>query len=325
MAGWTDRNIPALTGCTALVTGANSGLGLQAALGLARAGARVLMAARDAARGAQALDRVRAEVPAARVELVGLDLADLGAVQAAATAVTERVDALDLLVNNAGVMALPPRVSADGFELQLATNHLGHFALTGRLLPVLLAAPAPRVVTVSSQAHRFGHIAFDDLQSLRRYDPWQAYGRSKLANLLFSAELQRRADAAGVPLRSAAAHPGLASTNIQKPGPEMSGKPLLAAVMTAMSRVVAQSDRAGAWPVLYAATMPDVGPDGYLGPRGLFEARGHPRHVGRSEAARDLDVARRLWQESERLTGVTYTWPAQAGQGRPEGVPGAEQ
>lgn len=305
--------MPDLAGRTALVTGASSGLGLQTTLGLARAGARVLMAVRDAARGHAASDRVRADAPGAEVELVGLDLADLASVQAAALAVAERVPRLDLLVNNAGVMALPPRLSVDGFELQLATNHLGHFALTARLLPLLLAAPAPRVVTVSSQAHRFGRIDVEDLQSTRRYDPWRAYGQSKLANLLFSAELQRRADAAGAALVSAAAHPGLAATQIQRPGQEMAGRPRVGSLLTAASKVVAQSDRAGAWPVLYAASMPDVGPDDYLGPGGLFEWRGHPRHVGRAPAARDAETARRLWQESERLTGVTYAWPALTG------------
>ena len=310
MARWTDRDVPDLPGRTALVTGANSGLGLQTTLALARAGARVLMATRDAARGAAALERVLAQAPGADVELVGLDLADLSSVAATAVAVGERVDRLDLLVNNAGVMALPPRLSRDGFELQLATNHLGHFALTGRLLPVLLGAPAPRVVTVSSQAHRFGRIDFDDLQSTRRYDPWRAYGQSKLANLLFSAELQRRADAAGVPLVSAAAHPGLAATQISRPGQEMAGRPRVGALMTAVSKVVAQSDRAGAWPVLYAATTADVRPDDYLGPGGPFQWRGHPQHVDRAAAARDVETARRLWEESERLTGVTYVWAA---------------
>lgn len=313
MAGWTDHDLPDLTGRTAVVTGANSGLGLQTSLGLARAGAHVVLAARDAARGSAALERVRAEVPGADAELVSLDLADLSSVQTAALTVSERLPRLDLLVNNAGVMALPPRLSADGFELQLATNHLGHFALTGRLLPLLLAAPAPRVVTVSSQAHRLGRIDFDDLQSMRRYDPWRAYGQSKLANLLFSAELQRRATAAGVPLTSVAAHPGLAATQIQRPGQEMAGRPRVASLMTAVSKVVAQGDRAGAWPVLYAASMPDVGPDAYLGPGGPFEWRGSPRHVGRTPAAHDAATARRLWEESERLTGVAYAWPATAG------------
>lgn len=310
MAGWTDRDMPDLTGRTALVTGASSGLGLQTALGLARAGARVLMAVRDAARGRAALQRVQAEAPGRSAEQVGLDLADLASVEACAGTVGERTSRLDLLVNNAGVMALPPRLSADGFELQLATNHLGHFALTGRLLPLLLAAPSPRVVTVSSQAHRLGRVDLHDLQSLRRYDPWQAYGRSKLANLLFTAELQRRADAAEVGLTSAAAHPGWAATNLQRTGPAMSGSRVGVAASAVANRLFGQSDRAGAWPLLYAASMPDVRPDDYYGPGGPVEWRGHPRRVGRAPAARDAETGRALWETSERLTGVTFSWPA---------------
>lgn len=302
-ARWTPADLPDLSGRSALVTGANSGLGLHTALGLAAKGARVLLACRDAARGQAALERVRAAGPGVAAELVALDLADLASVRRAADEVAGRLDRLDVLVDNAGVMAVPRRLTADGFELQLGTNHLGHFALTGLLLPLLLAAPAPRVVVVSSGAHRTGRIRFDDLMGERSYGRWTAYGQSKLANLLFARELSRRA--AGTPLLVASAHPGYAATHLQSG----QGSPLLEAVMRLGNAVVAQSDAQGAWPQLYAAAMPDVRPDDYWGPH-LLEVRGHPKRVGRSAAARDDAVARRLWEVSEQLTGVAYALPA---------------
>ena len=301
-SSWTAADVPDQTGRTALVTGANSGLGLHTSLALARKGARVLMACRDTGRGQAALDRVRAEVPAAAVELVQLDLASLASVRAAAEDVAGRVSALDLLVDNAGVMAIPRSVTADGFERQLGTNHLGHFALTGQVLPLLLAAPAPRVVVVSSTAHRMGRITFEDLQSERSYARWRAYGQSKLANLLFARELQRRA--ASTPLLVAAAHPGYAATHLQSG----QGSFLLEAFMKVGNALVAQSDADGALPSLYAATMPDVRPGDYWGPA-FAELRGAPTRVGRSAAARDDAVARRLWEVSESLTGVSYALP----------------
>ncbi|MUK01586.1 SDR family NAD(P)-dependent oxidoreductase [Vibrio cholerae] len=297
MTSWTLADAPDQTGRTALVTGANSGLGLQTTLALARKGARVLMACRDAARGQAALQRVETEVPGATVELVALDLAALSSVEAAAGQVQERAAVLDLLVDNAGVMATPRRVTADGFEMQLGTNHLGHFALTGHLLPLLLAAPAPRVVVVSSGAHRIGAMRFEDLQSERSYSRWGAYGQSKLANLLFARELGRRYPALCV----AAAHPGYAATHLQNGH----GSSLLASVMKIGNAVLAQSDEAGALPSIYAATMPDVRTGDYWGPA-LFELRGAPKRVERSAAASDDAAARRLWEESERLTGVLY-------------------
>lgn len=291
--------MPDQSGRTALVTGANSGLGLHTALELARKGARVLLATRSPERGEQALARVRREVPGAAAELVRLDLASLASVRAAAAEVADRVPALDLLVDNAGVMAIPRRVTEDGFEMQLGTNHLGHFALTGLLLPQLLAAPRPaRVVVVSSTAHRSGKMRFDDLQGERSYTRWGAYGQSKLANLLFARELQARA---GDRLLVAAAHPGYAATNLQSG----QGNPLLEGLMKVANVVVAQSDAQGAWPSLYAATMPDVQPGDYWGPM-LFEVRGAPKRVGRSTAAQDDAAAALLWDASERLTGVTY-------------------
>jgi NAD(P)-dependent dehydrogenase (short-subunit alcohol dehydrogenase family) len=260
------------------------------------------MASRDAGRGQAALQRVQNAVPGAEVELVALDLASLASVESAAGLVRDRIDTLDLLVNNAGVMATPRLSTADGFEMQLGTNHLGHFALTGRLMPLLLAAADPRVVVVSSGAHRMGSINFEDLQSSRSYSRWGAYGQSKLANLLFAGELGRRYPRLVV----AAAHPGYAATHLQNGH----GSALLAGVMRVGNAVLAQSDEGGALPSIYAATMPDVRSGDYWGP-GVLELRGAPKRVGRSRAASDDAVARRLWEESERLTGVVF--PAAAG------------
>lgn len=320
---WGTTDVPDLTGRTAVVTGANSGLGRRTALELARHGASVVLACRDERRGAEALADVRREVPHARASLGRLDLADLASVRTFATSVLERGGRLDLLVNNAGVMAIPHRRTADGFEMQLGTNHLGHFALTGLLLPALLAdlpagvappagtasarEPDPaRVVTVSSSVHRIGRIAFEDLQSDRRYNKWRAYGQSKLANLLFMRELDTRAHAAGAPLVSVAAHPGYARTELQATGPRMAGRAWQARVTGAVNRVLAQSAHAGSLPSLRAATDPGVRSGEYFGPAGPGEVRGHPVRVGMSAAARDDEVARRLWEVSERLTGVSY-------------------
>jgi len=308
MAKWTVADIPEQHGRLALVTGANSGLGFQSALALARAGAHVILASRDSSRGETALGRIRDSAPGAEVELMALDLADLSSARAFAEAFGERHEHLDLLVNNAGVMALPYRRTAEGFEMQLGTNHLGHFALTGLLLPRLLAATAPRVVTVSSGAHRLGKIRFDDLQGERRYRKWLAYGQSKLANLLFAFELQRRADAAKAPLRSLAAHPGYAATNLQVAGPRMENSRVGERLNELANRTLAQSDAQGALPSLFAATAPDLPGGAYVGPDGPFEARGHLQRVEASAAAKDPVTARRLWEVSEQLTGVPYAF-----------------
>ncbi len=304
--GWSAADIPDLSGRTALVTGANSGIGLAAAEALAAHGAEVLLACRNPQRGSDALARVR-ERGGAGAELVALDLADLASVRATAAEVAGRVERLDLLVNNAGVMAPPRRESADGFELQLATNHLGHFALTAGLLGPLLAAAEPRVVTLTSGAHRIGSIDFDDLQRRHRYMRWMAYGQSKLANLLFALELQRRAAAAELPLKSLAAHPGYAATNLQHAGPELGLGPLghLASPLISLTNFAfGQSAAAGALPTLYAATEPGI-PGGLLiGPGGLGGMRGAPQVESPSGGALDEDVARRLWEVSEGLTGA---------------------
>ncbi len=296
MTRWTPSDMPDLSGRTALVTGANSGLGYATALELARHGARVLLACRNPVRAEQALQRLRTEGAAG--ELVELDLSSLASVAAAAADIGSRLASLDLLVLNAGVMAPPRTLTQDGFELQLGTNHLGHFALAARLLPLLLAAPAPRVVSVSSGAHRMGRVAFDDLMGERSYGRWSAYGQSKLANLLFIRELDRRF---GNSLTAAAAHPGYAATDLQTG----QGQPLMELVMRCGNATIAQSAAQGAWPSLYAATAPDVRGGEYFGP-GLLELRGHPTRAGRSRAAQDDAVAARLWQVSEQLTGVPF-------------------
>jgi NAD(P)-dependent dehydrogenase (short-subunit alcohol dehydrogenase family) len=306
---WTTDDIPDLSGRTALVTGANSGLGLRTAEALAAAGARVLLGCRNADKAAVALESVRARARGAAPEVVPMDLADLDAVARAASAVSGSVERLDILVNNAGVMALPLRRTPQGHEMQFATNHLGHFALTGRLLPSLLAAPSPRVVTVASQGHRMGRIRWDDPDwEHGRYVTWLAYGQTKLANLLFTTELDRRAREAGSSLVAAAAHPGYARTHLSAAGPEMRGNKVMLRLTQWSDRVFGQSDEMGALPQLYAATMPDVRGDDYFGPDGPFQSRGFPQRVGRSARASSKDDARRLWELSERLTGVTYAW-----------------
>ncbi len=306
MTRWTASDIPDLSGRTAVVTGANSGLGLVTATELARHGAAVTMACRDPQRAARAIQQVFEAAPGAEVTLARLDLADLASVHAFVESWTAgHSDGLALLVNNAGVMAIPRGTTADGFERQIGTNHLGHFALTGLLLPVLRQRPDARVITVSSNAHKMGRIDLDDLQSQRSYRRWRAYGQSKLANLLFAAELQRRADAAGSALLSIAAHPGYAATNLTTAGPG-SGSSLVATAMRAFDRILGQSAEQGALPQLYAATALGVPGGAYVGPDGFAEQRGYPALTRPNDAARDEVVAARLWDESERLTGVTF-------------------
>jgi NAD(P)-dependent dehydrogenase (short-subunit alcohol dehydrogenase family) len=300
---WTADDIPSLTGTTAIVTGAGSGLGTITARELARAGARVIMAVRDTAKGERAAAAIRTDVPGAELTLRHLDLADLSSVRAFAS---EIEGPLDRLINNAGVMAPPRRLTADGFESQIGTNHLGHFALTGLLLEQLSAAPAPRVVTVSSGAHRIGTMRFDDLMWERGYNNWRAYGQSKLANLLFCFELARRAAQAGSPLRSLAAHPGYAATNLQFAGPTRFYEK---AMMTVTNHLIAQSAEMGALPSLYAAVA-DVPSGSFIGPDGFMEQRGHPKVVTAAGRAYDEAAWARLWEMSEQLTGVTFAFGA---------------
>ena len=289
-SGWDAADVPDQTGRTVIVTGANSGLGLVTARVLADAGADVVLAVRDAERGRQAAATIDAPT---RVER--LDLADLSSIRAFAGAWSGPVD---VLVNNAGIMAVPFGRTADGFERQIGTNHLGHFALTNLLLPHL----TDRVVTMSSAAHRMGTISLDDLTwQRRRYRRWRAYGQSKLANLLFTLELERRLVETGSRVRALAAHPGYAATNLQG----RTGNVAQHALMKVANALVAQSDEMGALPVLFAVTQ-DIPGGSYVGPDGRNESRGHPTLVGRSTAASDLETARRLWSRSEELTGVSY-------------------
>ncbi len=300
--------MPDLTGRTAIVTGASSGLGLATALELGRHGAQVTLAVRDLGKGAWAAGVIREQAPRADVTPERLDLADLASVHAFAdTWSAAHPEGLDLLVNNAGVMATPHRRTVDGFELQFGTNHLGHFALTGLLLPALIARPRSRVVTVSSFVHRMGSLDLDYLTgSGHRHKPWTSYAQSKLANLLFTTEFQRRLDATGVPVLAMAAHPGYANTALQGVGPTMRGATLQARFMEVGNRIAAQSPEMGALPTLFAATAPGLPGDSYVGPDGFMEMRGFPRLVGRSAAARDRRMAGELWAASERLTGVVY-------------------
>jgi NAD(P)-dependent dehydrogenase (short-subunit alcohol dehydrogenase family) len=297
---WTAADIPDQSGRVAIVTGANSGLGLITARELARAGARVVLACRSTEKGEGAAARISSVVPGAAVEPAVLDLADLESVRTFAGSAPDR---LDLLINNAGLMAAPRHLTRDGFESQFATNHLGHFALTGLVLGRLLTAPAPRVVTVSSTLHRTGAIDFDDLQGERKYNRWRAYGQSKLANLMFCFELQRRAVQAGTALLSMAAHPGYAATNLQAAGTDRFYERWYMAIG---NKLLAQSAEMGALPTLYAATVPDLPGGTYVGPGGRAEQRGYPNIVGAAAKAYDEQAWRRLWQVSEELTGVHY-------------------
>ena len=302
---WTAADMPDQSGRRAIVTGANSGLGYETALALAGKGAAVTIAVRDTGKGDRAAADIRARTPGAEIEVRRLDLADLASIDEFTWLWREsHPEGVDLLINNAGVMAIPKRSTADGFEMQFGTNHLGHFALTGRLLDAL--RPGSRVVTVSSQAHRMGTMNFDDLMGEGKYRTWGAYGQSKLANLLFMRELSERLRAAGLPIMSVAAHPGYASTHLQAAGPEMTGQAWKAKVMGVANKVLAQSAAMGALPTLYAATYPGITSGDYVGPDGFGEQRGHPRLVGLSGSARDEAAASRLWTVSEELTGVYY-------------------
>jgi NAD(P)-dependent dehydrogenase (short-subunit alcohol dehydrogenase family) len=303
---WTSENIASQAGRRVVITGANSGIGFETALELARKGAELILPARTQAKAEDAVSRILRLVPQARLYPEILDLAEQASIHAFAKRVIDWFpgQSIDLLINNAGVMALPNReITIDGFERQFATNYLGPFALTGLLLPSIKAKPGSRVVTLSSGASHQGKIDFDNLQGERVYRPmWQAYAQSKLGDLIFAQELQRRLTAVGLPIVSTAAHPGYAVTNLQADHVG-AGLTLLMAVMKPF---LSQDARHGALPTLFAAVAAEAVPGGYYGPDGIAELKGHPTAVRLAKGAMDQAVAKRLWIESERLTKVKF-------------------
>lgn len=310
MSVWTTRDIPSQTGTLAVITG-TGGLGYETALVLAQKGAEVIVAGRNDAKGRTAIEKIQSLHPGAKVRFERVDLASLASVATFADRLTSEGRGIDLLINNAGVMALATRqTTADGFEMQLGTNYLGHFALTAQVLPLLRQASHPRVVELSSGAHHRGAIHFDDLQLVRSYSAWKAYAQSKLAMLMFALELQRQSDANGWGLMSNAAHPGFARTDLIANGPAANRRGgLLMRVQELISPLISQSATAGALPTLYAATSPNAQPGGYYGPDGLAEMRGAPKVARIAAQAQDKVAAARLWQVSEQLTGVTFDMP----------------
>ncbi|MGD0648513.1 MAG: oxidoreductase [Acidobacteriaceae bacterium] len=305
---WTTKDIPSQAGRRVLITGANSGIGWEAALELARRGAEIILPARTEAKADDAIARIRAQVPGAKLVPEILDLADLNSVHAFARRVAEGFpgQSLDLLINNAGVMAVPTReLTVDGYERQFATNYLGPFALTALLFWSIKPQPGSRIVTIASGVTNQAKIEFDNLQSQRRYSPmFQAYSQSKLADLIFQQELQRRLTAIGSPILSTGAHPGYAVTNLQVTGPGENIPFILRLGMLVLKPLASQDAAHGALPTLFAATAPEATPGGYYGPSGFQELKGHPVPAKITAAARDVALAQRLWTESERLTGT---------------------
>ncbi len=302
---WTLDRATDLTDKTIIVTGANSGLGYETSRGLANRGAQVVLACRSLDKAETAIAAIKREIPGASLEAMSLDLADLTSVREFAKQILDRYESLDVLCNNAGVMALPYGKTADGFEMQIGTNHLGHFALTGLLLERLLAGSGGRVVNVSSNAHRLGRMNFDDLQSERRYGKWVAYAQSKLANLLFTYEFERRCKAAGASLVVVACHPGYAATNLQVAGPRLAKSRWLEGISRLGNLLVAQSAAMGALPTLHAVTAGDLRGGEYVGPR-IAATWGQPTLERPSARASHAEDALRLWRMSEDLTGVRY-------------------
>jgi NAD(P)-dependent dehydrogenase (short-subunit alcohol dehydrogenase family) len=311
MSRWTENDMPDLGGKLALVTGANSGLGLETARGLAAKGAQVLLACRGADKAQRAIDDIRAKLPSAKLEFIPLDLSDLGSVRRCAERFKATHQRLDILCNNAGVMSLPYGKTADGFEMLFGTNHLGHFALTGLLLETILRTPKSRVVTVASIAHKVGRIDLEDPHWTRRsYSKRGAYGQAKLANLMFALDLERRLRRSGCDAISVAAHPGYSATNIAfgAPGAKTS---LFGRMVVLGNALLAQPAHLGALPSLYAATSADIRGGDYIGPSGPLEFRGHPVRVHPRASARDEAMAAQLWKASEQMTGVHYLSHAQ--------------
>ena len=303
---WITQNLPDLSGTLAVITGANSGIGFETTKALAGNGAQVVMAIRSLERGQAAAERIRSQHPQARLEIMLLDLADLDSVHRFADEFLERYTSLPVLINNAGLMGVSHRLTQDGFEMLFGVNHLGHFALTGLLLPLILAAPAGRVVTLSSMMHLVARRGFDGLDGARRQDFDGTYSQSKLANLLFAYELQRRLEQTGSKAISLACHPGYAATNLQLAGARQSGSKVMEVAWTVLNHTMAQSAVMGALPVLYAVTSPDVNGGDYIAPHLLFGWRGTPTKARSSRLSYDPTLATRLWELSEEWTGVKY-------------------
>ncbi|GCE10830.1 oxidoreductase [Tengunoibacter tsumagoiensis] len=304
MTQWTTAYMPDLTGRVALITGANSGLGLETARALAAHGAHVILTSRSVDKGQRAMQRLQAQFPLAKLEYRQLDLASQRGIREFAREFQQEHSRLDLLFNNAGVMAIPRSETVDGFETQFGTNHLGHFALTGLLLPTLLETPNSRIITTSSMARRFGELNFDDLQRKHAYSRWEAYGQSKKANLLFAFELQRRLKSIGSSTLSVAAHPGFANTNLQSVSATTSNSRFEVLMYKYLNPSVAQSAAMGALPQLFAATSSMIFGGELVGPGGFLGMRGYPKVEARSQREYNASVARRLWDISTELTGV---------------------
>lgn len=303
---WRTDDLSDQSERTVVITGGNSGIGLEAARALAQRGARVIIASRDATRASAAAEQLRGEHPGATVETAALDLSSLASVRACAADLNERCARLDVLINNAGVMGIPRRETEDGFETQLGTNHFGHFALTALLFEKLVGTRDARIVTVASLAHHFGFMNFFNLHGALFYDPWFAYAQSKLANMLFTFELDRRCRAAGLSVRAVACHPGIAATNLPYAAPRMRNSPLGETLIKSFTSIVSQSAADGALPTLYAGFAADVEGGDYIGPDGLGEMRGAPRKVPSSLLARSEMVAKELWRATEEATRITF-------------------
>ncbi len=295
---WTKDNIPNMQDKIVLITGANSGLGFEASLALAEKNATVLMACRDTAKGEKAVQDIRAVHASADLVLMQLDLSSLESVREFAETCNRNYDHLDILINNAGVMAPPYSTTRDGFELQIGVNHFGHFALTGLILDPLLQAPTGRIVSVSSFAHKMGDIRFNDINWKKKYSRWPAYGQSKLANLFFTYELDRQLKGANARTIAVAAHPGYSYTKLQR----------YTGLFSFLNHLVAQSPQMGVSPILYAATEWNVGGGQFFGPNGIMEMRGYPKKTRSSKLSYNRDIAGKLWELSEEVTGVRYSF-----------------
>lgn len=303
---WNLSDIPDLTNKIVIVTGANSGIGFEASKALASKNASVIMACRNQEKGLRAVEIIKQELPHASLKVMELDLADLSLVGEFAVKFINQNKQLDILLNNAGIMQTPQMQTKNGFELQLGTNHLGHFALTGLLLDLLVETKDSRVITLSSIAHRMGKIDFNDIMLEKNYSGMQAYGNSKLANLLFAYEFQRRLEKEHKSTISVAAHPGYSNTNLQQNGPRLGGRRFFYWFYKLGNRLAAQSAEKGVLPILCAATCRAIRGSDYIGPNRLFESRGSPKKVRSNNESYDEETARKLWKMSEELTGIIY-------------------